>query len=152
MGVRPQSLSARGRRGAHRPMSEINVTPFVDVMLVLLIIFMVAAPLLSVGVEVRLPETNAPALASEQEAPLSVTVDARGVVSIQDQPVSRAGLAARLAAIRTARNDDRVFLRADRAAAYGEVAYLIGELNRAGFLRIAFVHDQAAPLAGEAAE
>ncbi len=138
----------RRQRSAHRPMSEINVTPFVDVMLVLLIIFMVAAPLLTVGVAVDLPETNAPALPSDQEEPLSVTLDAAGAIQIQDQPVTWEALGARLTAIRAAREDDRIFLRADRTVPYGRVATAIAEINRAGFGRIAFVHDQAEPLGG----
>ncbi len=148
-GAEPRGHAAR-RRGRLRPMSEINVTPFVDVMLVLLIIFMVAAPLLTVGVSVELPETDAPPLPAEQEAPLTVTVDAGGTVSIQDNAVSFEELPARLAAIREARGpDDRVYLRADERVDYGRVARLIAALNRAGFLRISFVHDQRVPEAEE---
>ncbi|GMG83344.1 protein TolR [Paralimibaculum aggregatum] len=134
----------RGQGQGLRPMSEINVTPFVDVMLVLLIIFMVAAPLLTVGVAVELPETNAPPLPNAQEEPLTVTVDAGGGFSIQNQPVPVAELLPKLAAIRAAREDDTIYLRADAGIDYGRVSWLIAELNRAGFLKITFVHDQPA--------
>ncbi len=108
----------RRRGGRGRPMAEINITPFVDVMLVLLIIFMVAAPLLTVGVPVELPKTAANALPSENEEPLTVTIEAGGRVMIQSSEVAREDLVNRLRAIATERADDRVFLRADGAVPY----------------------------------
>ena len=126
-------------------MSEINVTPFVDVMLVLLIIFMVAAPLLTVGVPVELPKTAASALPSETEEPLTVTLTADGVVMIQNTEVDRGDLVNRLRAIAFERSDDRVFLRADGAASYAEVAEVMGALNAGGFSSIGLVTDIGGP-------
>ncbi len=135
---------ARRRRRA-QPMSEINVTPFVDVMLVLLIIFMVAAPLLTVGVPVELPKTAASALPSETEEPLSVTLSAEGRVLIQKTEVAREELVPRLRAIAAERADDRVFLRADGAVPYAEVAQIMGALNAGGFSSIGLVTDIGGP-------
>ena len=135
----------RGRRGGAQPMSEINVTPFVDVMLVLLIIFMVAAPLLTVGVPVELPKTAASALPSETEEPLTVTLTADGVVMIQNTEVDRGDLVNRLRATAVERSDDRVFLRADGAASYAEVAEVMGALNAGGFSSIGLVTDIGGP-------
>ena len=137
--------SGRRRRGGAQPMSEINVTPFVDVMLVLLIIFMVAAPLLTVGVPVELPKTAASALPSETEEPLTVTLTADGVVMIQNTEVDRGDLVNRLRAIAVERSDDRVFLRADGAASYAEVAEVMGALNAGGFSSIGLVTDIGGP-------
>ncbi|WP_146586957.1 protein TolR [Puniceibacterium confluentis] len=137
----------RGRRrgGRAQPMAEINITPFVDVMLVLLIIFMVAAPLLTVGVPVELPKTAANALPSENEEPLTVTIDAAGVVMIQTTEVARDDLVNRLRAIATERSDDRVFLRADGAVPYETVAQVMGALNAGGFSSIGLVTDIGGP-------
>ncbi|MBR9652654.1 protein TolR [Thalassovita aquimarina] len=135
----------RSRRGGAKPMSEINVTPFVDVMLVLLIIFMVAAPLMTVGVPVELPKTAANALPGEQEEPLAVTITAQGVVMIQKTEVPRAELVNRLRAIAAERQGDRVFLRADGAVPYEQVVQVMGALNRAGFGNIGLVTDTGGP-------
>ncbi|MGY9049570.1 biopolymer transporter ExbD [Puniceibacterium antarcticum] len=137
----------RGRRrgGRAQPMAEINITPFVDVMLVLLIIFMVAAPLLTVGVPVELPKTAANALPSENEEPLTVTIEASGVVMIQTTEVAREDLVNRLRAIATERSDDRVFLRADGAVPYETVAQVMGALNAGGFSSIGLVTDIGGP-------
>ena len=137
----------RGRRrgGRARPMSEINVTPFVDVMLVLLIIFMVAAPLMTVGVPVELPKTAATALPGEQEEPLSITITAEGVVMIQTTEVPRETLIPRLQAIASERAGDRVFLRADGAVSYADVVTVMGALNRGGFSNIGLVTDMGGP-------
>lgn len=135
----------RRGRGRSRPMAEINVTPFVDVMLVLLIIFMVAAPLLVVGVPVELPKTAANALPGEQEEPLTVTVSADGSVAIQTTDVPRAELVARLAAIAAEREGTRVFLRADGAAPYSVVMEVMGALNRGGFANIGLVTESGGP-------
>jgi biopolymer transport protein TolR len=136
----------RGRRGGGaQPMSEINVTPFVDVMLVLLIIFMVAAPLLTVGVPVELPKTAAQALPSETEEPLTVTLSADGLVLIQSTEIAREDLVNRLRAIAAERADDRVYLRADGAVPYQEVAQIMGALNAGGFSSIGLVTDVGGP-------
>jgi biopolymer transport protein TolR len=131
--------SGRGRR-RRAPMAEINVTPMVDVMLVLLIIFMVAAPLLVTGVAVDLPETRAKALPTDAE-PISVTLDARGQRHIGDEPLAPAAFAARLAALYAARGSEaRVVVRADAAIPYGAVAALLADVTGAGFKRVALVN------------
>ena len=135
----------RRGRGRSRPMAEINVTPFVDVMLVLLIIFMVAAPLMVVGVPVQLPETAANSLPSEEEEPLTVTVTADGTVMIQTTEVPRGDLVARLRAIATERDSTRVFLRADGAVPYSDVMQVMGALNRGGFGNIGLVTEAGGP-------
>lgn len=135
----------RRSRGRSRPMSEINVTPFVDVMLVLLIIFMVAAPLMTVGVPVELPKTAATALPGEQEEPLTVTVTADGVVMIQTTEVAREELVNKLRAIAAEREGARVYLRADGAVAYADVMQVMGALNRGGFGDIGLVTDTGGP-------
>jgi biopolymer transport protein TolR len=122
-------------------MAEINVTPFVDVMLVLLIIFMVAAPLLATGVPVDLPESRAAAL-DQQAEPVQIAMDARGAIFIDDQPVADAALPQSLAAIAAApapAEGRRIYLRADRTLDYGRVMRVMGELNRAGLNRVALV-------------
>ena len=134
----------RGRRNA-RPMAEINVTPFVDVMLVLLIIFMVAAPLLTVGVPVELPKTAATALPSDNEEPLTVTITAEGGVQIQTTEVPRDELVTRLAGIAAERSSDRVFLRADGRIPYDTVMQVMGALNAGGFSNVGLVTDIGGP-------
>ncbi|MHA6347109.1 protein TolR [Roseivivax sp. CAU 1761] len=143
----------RGRRrgGRAQPMAEINVTPFVDVMLVLLIIFMVAAPLLTVGVPVELPKTAATALPSDNEEPLTVTVETDGTVTIQTTEVPREELVGRLRAIAAERADDRVYLRADGAVNYETVAQVMGALNAGGFASIGLVTDIGGPALDSAA-
>ena len=143
--VRSGGGGRRRRKGRAMPMSEINVTPFVDVMMVLLIIFMVAAPLLTVGVPVELPKTAASALPSETEEPLSVTIAADGSVPIMNTEVPRAELVPRLRAIAVERSDDRVFLRADGTVAYEVVAQIMGALNAGGFNSIGLVTDIGGP-------
>ncbi|MDJ0859484.1 MAG: protein TolR [Dinoroseobacter sp.] len=134
----------RGKRGA-QPMSEINVTPFVDVMLVLLIIFMVAAPLLTVGVPVELPKTAADALPGNEEEPLTVTVAADGRVMIQTTDVAADELIPRLRAIAAERASDQVFLRADGGIPYAQVMEVMGALNAGGFSNIGLVTDTGGP-------
>ncbi|EAR52338.1 ExbD/TolR family protein [Oceanicola granulosus HTCC2516] len=136
---------ARRRNRRSQPMAEINVTPFVDVMLVLLIIFMVAAPLLTVGVPVQLPETAANALPTEQEEPLTVTLTADGALQIQTTEVAREEFIARLRGIAGERESDRVFLRADGANAWNRVAEIMGAMNAAGFNNIGLVTDIGGP-------
>jgi biopolymer transport protein TolR len=135
----------RRRRGGAMPMSEINITPFVDVMLVLLIIFMVAAPLLTVGVPVELPKTAAAALPGEQEEPLSVTVSADGSVQIMTTETAREELLPKLRAIAAEREGDRVFLRADGSVPYSTVMEIMGALNAGGFTNIGLVTDIGGP-------
>lgn len=135
----------RRRSGRSVPMSEINVTPFVDVMLVLLIIFMVAAPLLTVGVPVELPETAANALPTDEEEPLTVTITADGNLLIQTTETSEDDLIGRLQAIAAERTSDRIFLRADGANNWNRVAQIMGALNAAGFNNIGLVTDIGGP-------
>ncbi len=151
-GVMPQGGGGGGggRRRARRsrrsqPMSEINVTPFVDVMLVLLIIFMVAAPLLTVGVPIDMPETAANALPTDEEEPLTVTITAEGTVLIQETEVAQDELIGRLRAIAAERESDRIFLRADREVLYDRVAVVMGALNAGGFSNIGLVTDIGGP-------
>ncbi len=134
----------RGRR-RNRPMAEINVTPFVDVMLVLLIIFMVAAPLMTVGVPIELPKTAANALPGDEEEPLTLTITAENTVMIQKTEVPANELVTRLQAIAAERSGTRVFLRADGAVPYAQVVQVMGALNRGGFDNIGLVTDAGGP-------
>lgn len=135
----------RRRRRRNRPMSEINVTPFVDVMMVLLIIFMVAAPLTTVGVPVELPRTAATSLPSEQEEPLAVTLTADGLVQIQTTEVAETEIVPRLRAILAERASDRVYLRADGSIPYARVVQVMGALNAAGITNIGLVTETGGP-------
>jgi biopolymer transport protein TolR len=126
-------------------MSEINVTPFVDVMLVLLIIFMVAAPMLTVGVPIELPDTAASAMPNEDEEPLTISITADGLILLQTTEVSDAELIPKLTAIAAERTSDKVFLRADGALAYERVAQVMGALNAGGFNNIGLVTDSGGP-------
>ena len=129
------------RRGRRAPMAEINVTPMVDVMLVLLIIFMVTAPLLATGVQVDLPESKAAALDQDQE-PVAISIDPAGAVFIDDDPVADAALGPRLTQLASSSREEggpRIFLRADRGLDYGRVMQVMGEINRAGLRRVALV-------------
>jgi biopolymer transport protein TolR len=129
------------RRQQFLPMAEINVTPFVDVMLVLLIIFMVAAPLLSVGVKVDLPETEARPLPTEKEKPLTLTVDEQENIFINEVKVSRDQLKMKLVSIKRERNSDKIFLRASGQLQYERVAKLMGILTQSGFNAVSLVTD-----------
>ena len=129
------------RRRRRSPMAEINVTPMVDVMLVLLIIFMVTAPLLTAGVQVDLPESKAAALEQDQQ-PVSISLDASGAVFVDDAPVAADALPARLQQLVASSREEggpRIYLRADRGLDYGRVMQLMGEMNRAGLRRVALV-------------
>ncbi|MAI49386.1 MAG: protein TolR [Rhodospirillaceae bacterium] len=128
----------RSRRGAYIPMSEINVTPMVDVMLVLLVVFMVSAPLMTVGVPVDLPKTDATQMVGQDE-PLVVSVNAKGIVFLQDTEVTLEQLAPRLLAITQNKKDTRIFVRGDKAIAYGQVMEVMGTVNLAGFTRVALL-------------
>ncbi|MCG3267997.1 protein TolR [Loktanella sp. D2R18] len=131
--------------GGTQPMAEINITPFVDVMLVLLIIFMVAAPLMTVGVPVDLPKTAADALPGDDEEPLTVTITAEGIVMIQETETSPDELVAKLQAIAAERTSDRIFLRADGTNQWNAVAEIMGALNAGGFSNIGLVTDVGGP-------
>ena len=134
-------MGLSSRRGRKLPMSEINVTPMVDVMLVLLIIFMVTAPLLVTGVPVDLPDSKAKALKSD-DVPIQVTMDAKGQVFIDKQIVPASAFTAKLAALREARQDDaRIYVRADRSLDYGRVMEVVGEVSAAGFKKVALVSE-----------
>lgn len=137
--------TGRVRRAPRRAMSEINVTPFVDVMLVLLIVFMVAAPMLTVGVPVELPKTAASALPTEEEAPLTISLTAEGAVMIQDTEVPMAELVVKLRAIAAERTSDKVFLRADGSIPYNTVMEVMGALNAGGFGNIGLVTEVGGP-------
>lgn len=132
-------------RGRYRAMAEINVTPLVDVMLVLLIIFMVAAPLMTVGVPIDLPKTNASALNQETE-PLTISVNAEGRIFIQESEVPMEGLVAQLHAILQAQQpgapERRIFVRGDRGINYGRVMEVMGTISAAGFTKVALLAEQ----------
>jgi biopolymer transport protein TolR len=129
----------RGRgRGRSRIMGEINVTPLVDVMLVLLIIFMISAPLLTVGVPIDLPQSEAKALNEERE-PLTISVNNKGEIFLQDTPVRLDEIVPRLIAITKAGYEERIYVRGDRNVNYGQVMKVMGTLSGAGFRRVALV-------------
>jgi biopolymer transport protein TolR len=139
MAVKLQTAQgARGRRRQRTTMVEINMTPLVDVMLVLLIVFMITAPLLSAGVSVDLPEVDSAPLPGQDE-PLSVSIDAKGEVFLQDTVVTVEQLGPRLQAV-TGRNPDaRIFVRGDRAIDYGQVMAVVSAINQAGFSKVALL-------------
>jgi biopolymer transport protein TolR len=141
MAMNLPSARAKGRRA---PMAEINVTPLVDVMLVLLIIFMVTAPLLTAGVSVNLPDSRAKAVDQDQE-PVAISIDEAGAVFVGEQAVAPDALPGQLQAIAARAVDGRppqILLRADRSLDYGRVMRVMGELNRAGLTRVALVTTQ----------
>lgn len=129
----------RGRRTRHVPMSEINVTPMVDVMLVLLIIFMVAAPLLQGGIPVDLPQAKGSQLPQPKGPPLEVVVKANGDVAIGETPLKIEEVAPKLKAIAKNGVDETIYIRADTVAAYGAVAKVMGRIKDAGFNKLSFV-------------
>ncbi len=135
----PSHLSSSSRtRRAGVLMSEINITPMVDVMLVLLIVFMVAAPLLTVGVKVNLPDAAAKQL-SEQQQPLTITINAAGEIFLQDNPIPLSDIVVTIQAITEYNQDQRIYVRGDQDVSYGEVAAIIARLNAAGFRKVALV-------------
>ena len=127
-------------RSSKDPMSEINVTPFVDVMLVLLIIFMVTAPLLTVGVQVDLPESAADSLPDDQE-PLTLSINSKGEVFIQEHQVSFEKIIPKILAISNNRTDTRIYVRGDRTINYGRVLEVMGRLSGAGFSKVALISE-----------
>ncbi|MHA3977734.1 protein TolR [Halovulum sp. GXIMD14794] len=136
--------AGRGRQRS-RPIAEINVTPFVDVMLVLLIIFMVAAPLLTVGVPLELPETAATPLQQDEQEPLTIAMTADGAITLQNSEVPRERLVTLLTNVAGERQNDKVFLRADGQVSYSQVMEVMGALNAAGFRNIGLVTDGGGP-------
>jgi biopolymer transport protein TolR len=133
----------RGRRARYRPLAEINVTPMVDVMLVLLIIFMVTAPLMTSGVSVDLPKTNAQPLNSDSQ-PLTVSIKADGSIFLQDQPIDISDIVAKLQAIAQNNPDRRIFVRGDKDLAYGRIMEVMGTITTGGFTKVALLAEQTA--------
>lgn len=142
--VKREARKGRGRR-RNAPMSEINVTPFVDVMLVLLVIFMVAAPLMTAGVPLNLPQSAATAMPSEPEEPLVISIPAQGTITLMDQPLADAELVPRLRSTIAERQSQRIFLRADGTIPYARVVEVMGALNAAGYSDIVLVTDTGGP-------
>ena len=134
------------RRGRYRPLSEINVTPLVDVMLVLLIIFMVTAPLMTSGVSVDLPKTDAQPLNTDSQ-PLTVTINAGGDIFLQDQQVELPDLVAKLQAIAENNQERRIFVRGDKDLAYGRIMQVMGTITQGGFTKVALLAEQPSALA-----
>ena len=134
----------RGRRrgGGNAAMSDINVTPMVDVMLVLLIVFMVAAPLLTVGVPIDLPKTQAKQMDTDSK-PVTITVKPDGSVFLMDRPVQLNNLVAAIQPLTPGGTDDRIYLRGDTSANYGAVMQVMGALSGAGYAKIGLITEQA---------
>ena len=147
MNVAAGGGGGRGRRQRRAVMAEINVTPMVDVMLVLLIVFMVSAPLLTVGVPIDLPKSQAKSLDQDQKEPLTISVNMDGKVFLQNSEISMDDLVAKLKAIVEARGsanggaDERIFVRGDKKLDYGTVLRVMARLTAAGFRRVALVSD-----------
>ena len=144
MGSKSESRTKKRQKSASRnfvPMSEINVTPFVDIMLVLLIIFMVAAPLLSVGIEVDLPNTQAKPLATEKERPLTLTLDRESNLFINEVKIERSELRSKLLAIKKERESDEIYLRASKDIEYQNVAAILALVSNIGYSQISLVTD-----------
>ena len=144
MGLKSESRTKKRQKSSSRnfvPMSEINVTPFVDIMLVLLIIFMVAAPLLSVGIEVDLPNTQAKPLETEKERPLTLTVDDESNLFINEVKIEKSELRSKLLAIKKERESDEIYLRASKDIAYQNVAAILALVSNIGYSQISLVTD-----------
>ena len=136
--LKRSTSSVAGNRHRRRPMSEINVTPMVDVMLVLLVIFMVTAPMLTVGVTVDLPETKASTIPGDDE-PLAVSINAEGQIFLQETMLDLEGLVPRLLAVTGNNPDVRIFVRGDKSIDYGRVMEVMGTVNSAGFRKVALI-------------
>jgi biopolymer transport protein TolR len=130
-----------GRRGRYRPLAEINVTPLVDVMLVLLIIFMVTAPLMTSGVSVDLPKANAQPLNSDS-TPLTVSIKADGSIFLQNEPIDISDIVAKLQAIAQSNPDRRIFVRGDKDLAYGRIMEVMATITNGGFTKVALLSEQ----------
>lgn len=148
MGMSANLSSGDGEDGSYRPMAEINITPMVDVMLVLLIIFMVAAPLLVTGVPIELPKTTAAKL-GQSKKPMVVTLTADGKLQIRNDFVAREALVGKLRDIRAAEGDAVVYVRADKKNPYGDVMDILGQVGQSGFSRVSLLSQQpgAGPVA-----
>ncbi len=136
---------SRGRRtgGTYRPMAEINVTPFVDVMLVLLIVFMVAAPMLATGVQVDLPDSKAKAITDEDSKPIEITLAKDGKIYIGDTEFKENRIISQLKAMSAGNRDERrIYIRGDKSLEYGRVMRIIGAINGAGFTKVALISEQ----------
>ena len=133
-------MAFKFRHSAKEPISEINVTPFVDVMLVLLIIFMVTAPLLTVGVQVDLPETSADTLPEETE-PLTLTINSKGEIFIQETKVEYEKIIPKILAVSNNRTDTRIFVRGDKTINYGRVLEIMGMLSGSGYTKVALISE-----------
>jgi biopolymer transport protein TolR len=136
--------SGRGRRRSYRPVSDINVTPFVDVMLVLLVVFMVTAPLLTVAVPVDLPKTQARTVSADKE-PLVVSIDSTGKVYLQEKGMPLEDLVPKLKAITGTNADARIFVRGDKEVSYGRIMEVMGTISAAGFNKVALVAELPHP-------
>lgn len=134
----------RGRRGNYRPMADINVTPLVDVMLVLLIVFMVTAPLLTVAVPVDLPKAQAQSVKQDKE-PLVISIDSKGNVYLQESRSELDVLVAKLQAITGSNPDARIFVRGDKGVPYGRIMEVMGTINAGGFSKVALVAELPTP-------
>ncbi len=144
IGSKSASRSKKRQKSSSRnfvPMSEINVTPFVDIMLVLLIIFMVAAPLLSVGIEVDLPNTQAKPLKTEKERPLTLTLDSKSNLFINEVKIEKSELRSKLLAIKKERESDEIYLRANKDIEYQNVAAILALVSNIGYSQISLVTD-----------
>jgi biopolymer transport protein TolR len=132
---------AGGRSRAYRPMADINVTPFVDVMLVLLVVFMVTAPLLTSGVPIDLPQSDAKPINEDDNKPLEISIDGNGTIFIGEEKVKQDRLVNMLAAMTNNDPERRIFIRADQGLDYGRVMKVLGALNGAGFRKVALLSD-----------
>ena len=144
IGSKSESRTKKRQKSSRRnfvPMSEINVTPFVDIMLVLLIIFMVAAPLLSVGIEVDLPNTQAKPLKTEKERPLTLTLDGKSNLFINEVKIEKSELRSKLLAIKKERESDEIYLRASKDIEYQNVAAILALVSNIGYSQISLVTD-----------
>jgi len=138
MAMNVSSSTGRRRRGNFALKPDINITPFVDVMLVLLIIFMVSAPLLTVGVSVDLPQSAAAPI-KKQEEPIVVTLAAKGEIFLGESKLDEPGLLAKLSAIVSSKDDSVIYVRADKNLSYGQVMLLMGLISGAGYAKVALV-------------
>jgi biopolymer transport protein TolR len=150
MGMSANVSSGDSEDGGYRPMAEINITPMVDVMLVLLIIFMVAAPLMVTGVPIELPKTTAAKL-GQSKKPMVVTLTADGRLQIRNEFVTRDNLIGRLRELRAVEGDAVVYVRADKKNPYGEVMDLLGQVGQSGFARVSLLSQQPSAGGGAAA-
>ena len=134
-----QQTRGGGRRRSHRPLAEINVTPLVDVMLVLLIVFMVTAPLLTTGVHVDLPKSKAAPMQQDDQKPLEISIDAKGQIFLQDTPIAMEQLVPRLNAISQENHDAKIYIRGDRSNSWGTMMEVLGAVGGAGYSKVGLV-------------